>query len=326
MRRLLASLAAVMALALCFVASAQADPLLLYTSQPDEDIRILLEAFKKDFPDVAVRVFRSGTEEVVSKVLAEKMTGRVQADLLLLADAVTFELLKTEGILAPYPSPEAAALPDSVRDPDGFYCGTKVLATVLLYNTAAKAVEPTWKALLAPENADKAIIASPLYSGAAAYQLGVLTRSDGFGWDFYSAMKANAVAVGKGNGSIITAVAGGERAFGPVVDYMARRAKAKGSPVDYVYPVEGSPIITEPVGLVAREEIRDDAKRFVDFLLSEKGQTLFSEMGYVPVRHGVPVPDGLQGIEQVTILNADATVLAGERERDKARFSELFGH
>ena len=156
MRRLLASLAAVMALVLCFAASAQADPLLLYTSQPDEDIRILLEAFKKDFPDVAVRVFRSGTEEVVSKVLAEKMTGRVQADLLLLADAVTFELLKTEGILAPYSSPEAAALPDSVQDPDGFYCGTKMLATVLLYNTGAKAVEPTWKALLAPENADKA--------------------------------------------------------------------------------------------------------------------------------------------------------------------------
>ena len=91
-------------------------------------------------------------------------------------------------------------------------------------------------------------------------------------------------------------MAGGERAFGPVVDYMARRAKAKGSPVDYVYPAEGSPIITEPVGIVAREEIRDDAKRFVDFLFSEKGQTLFSEMGYVPVRHGVPVPDGLQGI------------------------------
>ena len=173
---------------------------------------------------------------------------------------------------------------------------------------------------------DKAMIASPLYSGAAAYQLGVLTRSDGFGWDFYREMKANAVAVGKGNGSIITAVAGGERAFGPVVDYMARRAKAKGSPVDYVYPAEGSPIITEPVGIVAKEEGRDDAKRFVDFLLSEKGQALFSKMGYVPVRRGVPVPDGLQGIDRVTILSADVAVLAGEREQDKALFSELFVH
>ena len=73
--------------------------------------------------------------------------------------------------------------------------------------SAGKAVEPTWKALLAPENADRAMIASPLYSGAAAYQLGVLTRSEGFGWEFYEGMKANAVAVGKGNGSIITAVA-----------------------------------------------------------------------------------------------------------------------
>ena len=326
MRRTL-NLAVLLAMTFCFAVSARAEPLLLYTSQPDGDVRTLVEAFLENCPGVEVRVFRSGTEEVVSKVLAEKMTGRVQADLLLLADAVTFERLKAEGVLAVYRSPEASALPDSVQDPDGTYCGTKVLATVLLFNTSAgKAVEPTWKALLDPENADRAMIASPLYSGAAAYQLGVLTRSEGFGWEFYEGMKANAVAVGKGNGSIITAVAGGDRLFGPVVDYMARRAKAKGSPVDYVYPAEGSPVITEPVGIVAREEVRDEAKRFVDFLLSEKGQALFSGMGYVPVRRGVPVPDGLLGIDQVTVLSADSAMLIREREGDKARFSELFGY
>ena len=247
MRRTL-NLAALLAMTFCFAVSARAEPLLLYTSQPDGDVRTLVEAFVESCPGVEVRVFRSGTEEVVSKVLVEKMTGRVQADLLLLVDAVTFERLKAEGVLAIYRSPEASALPDSMQDPDGTYCGTKVLATVLLFNTSVgKAVEPTWKALLDPENADRAMIESPLYSGATAYQLGVLTRSEGFGWEFYEGMKANAVAVGKGNGSIITAVAGGDRLFGPVVDYMARRAKAKGSPVDYVYQV--GPLVSQ-VGLI----------------------------------------------------------------------------
>lgn len=143
MRRTL-NLAALLAMTFCFAVSARAEPLLLYTSQPDGDVRTLVEAFAESCPGVEVRVFRSGTEEVVSKVLAEKMTGRVQADLLLLADAVTFERLKAEGVLAVYRSPEASALPDSVQDPDGTYCGTKVLATVLLFNTSAgKAVEPT---------------------------------------------------------------------------------------------------------------------------------------------------------------------------------------
>ena len=34
---------------------------------------------------------------------------------------------------------------------------------------------------------------SPLYSGAAAYNLGVLTRQDNFGWDFYENIQANEV-------------------------------------------------------------------------------------------------------------------------------------
>ena len=35
---------------------------------------------------------------------------------------------------------------------------------------------------------------------------------------------------------------------------------------------------------------------------------------------------GLLGIDQVTVLSADSTMLIREREGDKARFSELFGY
>ena len=302
-------------------------PLLLYTSQPDEDVQVLLKDFGEHHPGIEVQVFRSGTEEVVSKVLAEKMTGRVQADVLLLADAVTFERLKVEEILEAYRSPEAAEIPASFIDTDGMYCGTKMLATVFVFNTTVgEKPEASWKALTDPKNKDKSIMPSPLYSGAAAYQLGVLTRTEGFGWDFYKQMKENDVAVGQGNGTIITAVAGGEKAFGPVVDYMALRAKAKGSPVDYIYLAEGGPVITEPVGIVAKEGNRDDAKRFVDFVLSEPGQMVVSKLGYVPARNGIPVPEGLLGVGQVRILETDIAVLVREREKDKNSFSEYFGN
>ena len=43
----------------------------LYTSQPEEDAQKLIDGFNKECPNVTVDVFRSGTEEVVSKVLAE---------------------------------------------------------------------------------------------------------------------------------------------------------------------------------------------------------------------------------------------------------------
>ena len=70
-----------------------------YTSQPDADAAKLVEGFNEKYPDVEVEIFRSGTEEVISKIQAEKLAGDVQADVLLVADAVTFESLKEEDML-----------------------------------------------------------------------------------------------------------------------------------------------------------------------------------------------------------------------------------
>src|SRR5437867_3558984 len=48
-----------------------------YTSQPDEDAQKLVDTFNEMYPDVNVEIFRSGTEEVVSKLLAENQAGEV---------------------------------------------------------------------------------------------------------------------------------------------------------------------------------------------------------------------------------------------------------
>ena len=310
---------------ICSPAPAATPPLVLYTSQIDEDVEGLLGAFKTKHPDVEVAVFRSGTEEVVSKVMAEKMTGEIKADVLLLADSVTFDALKTQGLLEPYRSPELSAIPGGFADKDSMYCGTKVLATVLIYNTnKVKTAPDSWKIMTDPAAKGDTFIASPLYSGAAAYQLGVLARSEGFGWKYYEDLKASDVSVGKGNGSVITAIAGGEKAYGLVVDYMALRAKTKGSPVDFAYPKEGVTIVTEPIAIVKKENISPNAKIFVDFVLSEEGQKLVSEQGYTPVRNGIAAPEGLKSAGDLEILDFDPAILAKEREADKKQFAELF--
>jgi iron(III) transport system substrate-binding protein len=300
-------------------------PLVLYTSQIDEDVEGLLGAFKTKHPDVEVAVFRSGTEEVVSKVMAENMTGEIKADVLLLADSVTFDALKTQGLLEPYRSPELSSIPGGFADKDGMYCGTKVLATVLIYNTnKVKTAPDSWKIMTDPAAKGDTFIASPLYSGAAAYQLGVLARSEGFGWKYYEDLKAAGVSVGRGNGGVITAIAGGEKAYGLVVDYMALRAKIQGSPVDFSYPKEGVTIVTEPIAIVKKENISPNAKIFVDFVLSEEGQKLVSTQGYTPVRNGVKAPEGLKSAGDLKILDFDPALLAKEREADKKQFAELF--
>ncbi|SDG54450.1 iron(III) transport system substrate-binding protein [Facklamia miroungae] len=166
---------------------------------------------------------------------------------------------------------------------------------------------------------------NPLYSGAAAYNLGIFTRHDDFGWDFYTGIKAISPEVVKGNGAVMEAVSSGQKAYGMIVDYLAIRAKNEGNPVDFVYPEEGVPVITEPIAITKDTEEIEIAQSFVDFVLSEDGQKLQSELGYSPIREGLQAPEGLKSADDLeNVLTADMKELLKGREDDKTKFDEIF--
>lgn len=297
-----------------------------YTSQPDADAQALVNAFTEKNPGVEVSIFRSGTEEVVSKIQAEDQAGDIQADVLLVADSVTFENFKKEELLLPYKSPEVEAIDEVYVDPDGTYTGTKVMATGLIVNTnEVKDLPDSWSVLTEKAAKGKAVMPSPLYSGAAAYNLGVVTKQDGMGWEFYEDMRANDITITQGNGAVLEGVAMGEQQYGMIVDYLAAQAKSDGSPVELVYPKEGVPVITEPVGILANTDNEEAAQAFVDFVLSEEGQELASDQGYTPIREGIEAPEGLKSLDDIKVLEADSAELLQTRDDDKAKFGEIFG-
>ena len=296
----------------------------LYTSQPETDAARTAAAFEAAYPGVTVETFRSGTEEVVSRFLLEAEAGAPQADVLLVADAPTFEILKSQDLLESYMSPNADAIDPAYYDPEGFYYGTKLIATAIVYNTNL-VDEPvsSWNELAGLES--QVAMPSPTYSGAAAYNLGVLTRTEGIGFDYYELLEKNDVFLTQGNGAVFRAVAAGEKPYGMMVDFVPIREAQAGSPVAVVYPEEGVPAITEPVGIVKGTPNREAAEAFVDFLLSQEGQELAAEMGYLPLRDDVTAPEGFPDLDDLTILSADAAELAESRDADKEAFAALFG-
>ena len=78
----------------------------------------------------------------------------------------------------------------------------------------------------------------------------------------------------RGNGAVLKAVANGEKPYGVLVDFMAFNAKAKGSPIDFIFPAEGMPAVTEPVAILKTTQNAAAARAFVDFILSDEGQKL----------------------------------------------------
>jgi iron(III) transport system substrate-binding protein len=305
-------------------AHAASGKLTLYTSQPDKIAAETVAAFNKKEPGVEVEIFRSGTTEVMNKLQAEIVAGDPRADVLFIADAVTMEQLKADGRLLPFPAADVKALPAAAYDKDFTYFGSKLITTGIMYNTAAK--RPTsWKDLLAPAAKGQVILPSPLYSGAAAIHMAALSSDKLLGPGYYAALAGNGAIAARGNGAVSTAVAGGQKMYGVIVEFMALNAKKKGSPVDFVFPKEGVSAVTEPVAILKTTKNPEAAKAFVSFILSKEGQELAAKQGFLPARKDVAQPPGFPAVSDLNIIPVDLKKAASQDEAMKKKFAELFG-
>lgn len=319
---------------LIFTAAAMAAPafaepsgaITVYTSQPQEQMATVVEAFNQDYPDVEVEVFRTGTTELMSKLQAEFAAGSTPADVLLIADAVAMTQLKNDDRLLAYEDAPVEGIPADVIDPDMTFFGTKLITTGIVYNTDMVDTAPTsWDDLRAPEVAGSLIMPSPLYSGAAVIHVGTVVQQPEFGWGFYEELADNGAVAGQGNGTVIEAVARGEKAYGIIIEYMAMNAKADGSPVDFVWPEQGVSAITQPVAIVNGTDNEEAAKAFVDWQLSQTAQEQSVEQGYFPIIEGVAAPEGYPALDSLTILPLDADQLMADDQSNKEQFADLFG-
>lgn len=298
----------------------------VYTSQPQDQMAAVVQAFNKDHPEIAVEVFRSGTTELMAKLAAEFAAGKTPADVMLIADAVAMTQLKNDGRLYAYTDAPVAGVPAAVVDPDRTFFGTKLITTGIVYNTdLVKAPPKSWKDLEAAERAGSLIMPSPLYSGAAVIHVGTMTQQPEFGWDWYEALEKNGAVAGQGNGTVIEAVARGEKAYGIIIEYMALNAKKKGSPVDFVFPEEGVSVITQPVAILKDSDAIEAAKVFVDWQLSKAAQEQSVAQGYFPILKGVAQPDGYPDPAALKILPADPAKMLAEDKANKETFADIYG-
>lgn len=318
-----ASTALVMAIGLA--SGAFADRLVLYTSQPDADAAKTVAAFKEANPDTEVEIFRSGTSDLLAKLAAEFAAGSPQPDVLLIADAVSMEGLKAAERLMAYPEANTEGFDPASYDKEHYYFGSKLITTGIAYNTAATEKPEHWADLAKPEYKNLEVMPSPLYSGAAAFMLGGFVLNEDLGWDFYEKLQENGMVAVRGNGAVLKSVASGEKAYGILVDFMAMRAEKEGSPIKFVFPSEGVPAVTEPVAVMATAKNVDGAKKFVDFILSDEGQKLALDMGYLPAKASVGRPDWMpEGID-VKVMDIDVPAVVKDIEANKKRFESMFG-
>ena len=304
---------------------AEPSSLTLYTSEPQEKIDEIVSAFGTAHPEIEVEVFRAGTGDLTARIAAEEKSGDIGADLLLAADAATFEDYAARDLLLQYESAEAENILPEMLDPEGFYVGTRMLPTVIAVNTNVITDAPTsWQDLTDAQYAGKIAMPNPDVSGAAAYNAAVWLDNEKLGKTWLEALAKNEPLIADSNGPVSQAVADGSNPVGIVVDSLVRDLAAAGSPIEAVYPSEGVPYVTQPVGIFENTDSPEAAKLFVDFLISKEGQEIAAKQSYLPIREDVSGPAGAPKVADITFLSPDLEMIRAPLADAVLRFMGLF--
>ena len=278
------------------IGNASAKDVVIVTSFPKE----LFETYKKTFeakhPGTTVVINSKPTPAGVTYLRETK--AKPEADIFWVSAPDAFQTLDSDGLLEKYAPPKEimAKIPAKVgnfpiHDPDGKYFGFAISGYGLMWNKnylkAHKLPAPKeWTDLTQPRYYNHLIISAPSRSGTT--HLTVETILQAYGWEKGWALLLNA---GGNMGSITDrsfgvpeAVISGQYGIGVVIDFFGLSAIASGQPVDFVYPSLTS-VVPASVGIVKGGPNPQEARMFVNYLLSEAGQmVLFApEIARLPV-------------------------------------------
>lgn len=290
----------------------------VYTSEPEEKVDQINQAFTEENPDIEVQVYRAGTGDLKARIDAEKSSGKVEGDIIWAADAPTFEEFKEQDLLSKFDAVTTDEVLEEVVDKDGYYVGTRLIPTVIAYNTDVidQADAPkSWADLTDEKYMDKIVMPDPAVSGAAAFNATVWMNNEKLGETWVEDLGKNKPMIAASNGPTSQEIAGGGHPVGVVVDYLVRDLAAKGSPIKEVYATEGSPYITEPIGVFNDSEKKEAAQRYINFVLSEKAQKLAVEQNYLPVLESVGTPGDAPKLDEIELMTVDQETLTGDRQR-----------
>ncbi len=339
MRRILQIvLAAVCLLALLAACTPAVPSVVIYTSVDQVYAEPILKQYEEQTGVRVLAVYdveAAKTTGLVNRLLAEM--DRPQADVFWSGEFVQTLLLKENGALAAYASPQADSLPAASRDPDGCWTAFGGRARVLLVNTnrVALADAPRRMAdLLDPRwDPSRVGIANPLfgttYTQAAAVYAAL---GDEAAQQFFTDLQARGVRVLDGNSVVRDLVASGELDFGLTDTDDACGAVEKGAPVALVYLDQGEGemgtlVIPNTVALVAGAPHPEQGRALVDYLLSPEVEAELVASGWIqsPSRAVADRPACPADLPQRGMLVTLAEIYA-RLERAKTDLTEIFLH
>jgi iron(III) transport system substrate-binding protein len=291
--------------------------LTFYTTFAERDLPALIKPFEDKY-GVKVSVWRSGTDKILQRSIAEAGAHRYSVDVIHFG-APEMEALHRERILMPVLSPAYEGLRPGAVPPHHEWAATLLTVFVLAYNTHA-----VQKAELPTRYAD---LLAPRWKG----RLGIEAKS----WDWFAAMVgqlggdagvklfhditvSNGMSVRQGHALLNNLVVSGEVPLAlTMYNYMPEQAKRDGAPVDW-FVIPPAVARANAIGVALHAPHPAAAVLFEDYMLSA-AQPIIARLDYVPTSTAVPSPMG-----NPPMVLVDPAQVLDQSDAWTRRFNETF--
>jgi len=311
---------------------AQKTELLVYTALETDQLKAYTESFQKTNPNIDLKFVRDSTGVITAKVLAEK--ANPQADVIMGVAASSMEIFKAEGMLAPYAPAGFSALnrkfSDSANPPT--WVGMDVFAAVVCYNTVEGAKKnipkpESWADLAKPVYKGQITMPNPASSGTGYFDVTawLQTMGEANGWKYMDALHENIAQYTHSGSKPCRQSGAGEFVVGISFDFRGNDVKAKGAPVELVFPKEGLGWDIEATGIVKTTKKMDAAKKLLDWIATPEANQAYSKnfaiVAHPSVKPALPhIPADLES----KLIKNDFAFAAKNRDKILAEWQKRY--
>lgn len=284
--------------------------------------------FEKD-TGIKVELITMSSGEVITRLRAE--SANPQTDVWFGGGSDAFIQAKDEGIIQSYQSPDASKVDSAFKDAEGYWTGVSLVVVGLVVNKnrlASKGIEipESWADLADPKYKNELIASNPTKSGTAYTTVSGLLQSLGeeAGWEFLDRMYANIPYLEQSGSGPVTKATQGEFAIGIAPDPHNTPRENPDANLACVFPSDGVLAWPSPVAIVTGAKHPNNARRFVDWCLSDRGQFVLMEASpRVPVTAVTPI-EGVPSLSDLNLIPYDVLKWGNERTRVLEEFTARY--
>ena len=169
-------------------------------------------------------------------------------------------------------------------------------------------------------------MAHPATSGTAYTVLATLVQlmGDDQVWDYLGKLNQNITQYTKSGAAAPNAVALGEAAIALTFSHDGLQPTVEGYPIELSFPTDGTGYEIGAAALIKNgpADEQANAKQFIDWMCSVKGQNLYAENSSfrVPTNAQATVADGLVTLDKVKVIDYDAVWAAKVKSDYTSKF------